>query len=411
MASRNQYKEGISLASGLMARDRHLLMGLYLILIAPAVISSLLPAMSTETAIILSVMERFLHANFFYILLRRWFGFFSTPEYTPSITSYLIIMGVHLFFWCIVTLPVLAPDIGIPEAFDLIVIVLLVPISAIALRYFFYFVPVMLGRSNARSIIRESDHFTTFHRALPLKILLPPLVVSTLYTGLITGFSPDVRHTAAALLIDAGDGIFWVLSCYLSLGVGFSILAKNRPLTSYLDPYLDARLATLRLNAPAWLTGLLHPGHAGKFILLSALIWSGNMVRMWELEPAPSIELKEITYDGKGEVAMKLRLSDAQHFFRGFRPILFRLAGESGDALTASPSEAVTVDGSKGVLYYFPRSRAESELWLKFSLLERADDFNKLIDIYLWYAHKKVAYIDQSKVFAKPSTEARGAVR
>lgn len=396
--ARKWYRDGIVLASALISRDRAFLLAFYPLLVAPACLASLHPALDTGEILILSGVERLLYASFFFILLHRWFAILSAQPRHVSVWAFGIVLAVNGAVWAVMMLPTAAELYGLPEQVDYGGGILLIPLAIIGVRYFFYFMPVMLGYRNPRAILRAADEYTRHHRFLPVKLMIPPLALSAMYSGIVTGFSPDLRHTWVTLLLDVGDGVFWVLSCYLSLGVGLAILAKNRLPITDLDPYLDARLDTMKLKAPGWITGLLNPAHSMRLIIVSALIWVGNMVRLWELTPAPEIRLSSVTLHGNNTVAVELHLRDSKYRFRGFRPIMFRIAGESGEPITGSPTSATTAEGRSDILYYYPRTSDESTLTLNFLLVNRAEDFTKLQDLHLWYAHARIAHIDPAKI-------------
>lgn len=395
--ARKNYRDGISLAGGLLVHDFAFLVGLYPFLIIPALSTTLLPVLTGERVLWFSAVERLIYATFFFLVLNRWFGKFSVTH-RSRVYAYLLIVAVNLMLWCVMTTLASGEMFGLPQAFEYLGLLLLIPLIGMGMRYFFYFMPAMLGDSKPGTILQQADEYTKYHLSLPVKLLIPPLLISTLYSGVVTGFSPDVRHTWVSLLLDAGDGLFWVLSCYLALGVGLSILAKNRLMITELDPYLDARLETLRLQSPSWLTGILDPAHGAKLILVSALIWIGNMIRLWELPPAPSISLAGVVVQENSDVTVTLDLKDPEYTFRGFRPIMLRIAGETGELLSGSPVESKVSGAPLDALFYYPRTGVDSKLTLTFKLINRADDFKKLEDIYLWYGNVRLAHIKPSSI-------------
>jgi hypothetical protein len=103
-------------------------------------------------------------------------------------------------------------------------------------------------------------------------------------------------------------------------------------------------------------------------------------------------------------VHVDLQAEDDSFYFRGFRPLQFRLTDEGGTEIKSPFPDRATIDGAaQDVRVFFPERREKISLQLTFSLQARADASpqENLENLQLWYGGTKIARVRPEQPEAK----------
>lgn len=389
--SHRQYRDGVKLASSLIARDSLLILLLWPLLFTCSVITHFVTPLTYELLTLLTIIERAGCTLFFFLIARRWIKEFTSGNINPGFICFLRLVSINLSLWFLVSLSSLSSTLQHSYNLQLIYLFLLIPFLGFTLQFYFYFMPILFGIRSWREILQESLTYIPFHRSLPLKLIAGPLVLSLFFVSVIHMIAPDGRYLSVSVGMDIAESVFWILNTYLSLGVGFSILSDrvNAPL---VNPYLKSRLDTLRAFAPGAVSAVLSPGNGLKFATVTALILYANLMRLWDTPPAPTLTIQSVAIEEKNAV-VQLAAEDKEFHFRGFNPALFHMAGETGEPIS-SKAPAVLADGKEVELGLpFSRNEDSTVLQVTFTLVNRAEDIKSLKDVYLWYGQVKLIHL------------------
>ena len=102
------------------------------------------------------------------------------------------------------------------------------------------------------------------------------------------------------------------------------------------------------------------------------------------MKPAPSLEVVRVE-PTRDTLKLTLKARDPDFHFRGFEPLNFMVAGESGTIISSRPSEASIDDGTNKIIFGFPHAEDEYTFTLSFPIEHRAGDYTHLEDLHLWY--------------------------
>lgn len=278
---------------------------------------------------------------------------------------------------------------------QLLTIVMLILLGDIAFRYYFLFMPLVLGARLQRSTFAAARRYTAGRRALPLRVLGPPLVIMLLLWAVIRLPAPDARFEAADWALLLTDKIFWVLAVHLSVAAGLWRLDDRDWQRCRLDPYRAARLQTLRSQAPRTLASLLTVRTAVRLLVACLIVEAVNIVRLQAMPPSAQITVEHIRITGN-KTELQLSLVDQEHRFRGFNPYFLRLAGENIRDVVAVMPSGVWLDPEHRAPFDAASfaGQASARLAVEFTTNRDTSALKDLRDLHLWYLGTKLMLLN-----------------
>lgn len=385
-------------------QDRLFLIPAWLLLSIPGLLVALPGAAghSHETTFVLQILDRLFELTFLFAVGRRWLIRFKASPLSPlaGLRSYLLLMFTGFVFWLLFSIPLLVIIGSISIAVKSVFVFMLLPATLLALKFYMYFFPLTLGISNMREVLNMASGFLNTDRALPLRILAAPAGWSLLLAGLARLPSPDGR-------LPVLDGIsvlclasFWVFSTYLSIAAGLRCLDDLNWKRFALEPYRQARLTTLIVQAPGLAGRLLTPRSGLILMLIGGLVWLGNLQRLATLPPAAEIKLQKIEVS-ENRAILELEVTDPDYSLRGFVPLYFALAGQNREILSAYPVRATLKQSGTDALFGLPSSPG-AVLELEFTTDRDQDSLLALEDAYLWYRHARITLLNFKGASVRP---------
>lgn len=394
------------LTAGLIAVDLRLLLISYPIISLPSVIEDFLNPLNSFTALALSLTEKVLQLIFLCVFSHRWANRLRKDPKELSFASLLNILITGLVLWCLLALPpfiALRTDKSDFDFLPSLLLLGLIPGVVIGFRYWMYFLPMSFGRKPLLQSLVIAKSFVVVDKWLPLKTLVGPLGVSLLLMSLLSIPYPDGRSAALNGLIDITSGLIWLLSCYTSLAFGLLMLSEKSWYELSLDPYREARLSTIVLQSVWPLTNLLNVKAGLRMLLLSALIWFGNIIRLEFMPPSGRVEVVS-AFAEEDKAFVQLKITDQGFKFRGMQPVAFSLAGGQFIESGANPSHIVcrypnivrvadAKNPSDNFLFSLPRQPGELTVDLEFQCSRSGAALRELEDLFLWYRKVKLDQI------------------
>lgn len=379
------------LASGLFAADLPLVLLLYPVLVAPSVLASILGGVSEQLspsffgATFLGA-ERIFGLLFTLVIALRWrgkLGFQKSLVKFSSIFSYFF-FGIGVWLAWIVpsaTMSIGAEPSGVPIGN----LILLICAAAISIRYYFYFFSFSFGSCTFGEGLTSAASFIKKEWLLPVKATIAPLSVMLLATGFASAPYPDGRYWQLVAFAEGLGGIYWVLSTYLGLAYGLLLMDGKTWHELKLDPYREPRFESISKEAKPFVSKLFLPRSGVTLLVLSILVWFGNMIRVTTMPPPVSIEVNEATVS-ENKVLLKLKIEDDKFKFHGIYPKLFSLAGETGTRIAGLP-EKVSIDGftEADTPLSLQGLKSPVGLSLEFSTDRSGRALTELKDLFLWY--------------------------
>lgn len=396
-----------SIAAGLIWQDRAILLPLYLLTIAPMLYASLSNLIDPMSWFYVKAAERLLQLAALYFIGWRALRSLSSTARGVNILSLCVMLIAGLLLWLAFFLPGnLVAAIGQSDA-SVLSLLLMLPIFIFTYLYYFYFFPLIMHINRPAAVLHLARSFTRIDKLLPVKVCVAPAGIMYLIQALCYVPFPDGRDFILALTSEIFGGVFWILSAYLSIACGIVFISDKVWHEAQLVPYRQSRLTTLAIQSISWLPNVLRPISGLQMLAISLLLWTANYARMAEMAPAPSISIKEISLKDE-RVELKLNLSDSKYRFRGFQPLLFRLAGEQNKTVAAPPQSARIEGSEQDVRIFFPREKDETSLSLVFQADRKAEDLRQLEDLYLWYGGAKISLLDMKHAsLAQTTTETK----
>ena len=332
------YKEIFPTAAALLWQDRYRILALYVLLVGASLVANVLKLEDSSAYLALALIDRLLQLLFTYLVVTRWLRKLSTAA---RVFSWPVILRYFLFgtgIWCLFTTPLLllykSSPLLLSGSFFLIGIAIW-----LSLRFYFYAVPVLLGRPSLKASLDLAIKITEGDRWLAIKLLVAPCGILSALLAVVLSFSPDGRLRWINYASELVSGIFWILTTYLAVAASFLRLSDEVWREENLEPYRTARLSTLDFQGSSWLARQLRPAHGFGWLLISALIWIGNMMRLFSMPPPGTLEVRKISAEGS-KVTLELHLSDPEHHFQGLQPVYFALAGEQRAVISQTPASA-----------------------------------------------------------------------
>jgi len=384
-----------SLAAGLIRNDLYRLPFFLIALAIPSILASQSIVAKPDFGFALALAERAIYLGCLFLLVKSWLNRLGAPTFSASANlkclTKLFLFGYMI--WSLIAIPMVAQLAPIAVELKLFFLLMLLVGGSLILTYFFYFFPAINSAMSWKEIALISKELSGSMRLAALKCLAAPMGIASLLMSLALAPSPDGRMPIFLIMADGFQSLFWVLSSYLSLAFCLRFLPEKEWERSKLDHYRQARLTTLAVQGPAWLSAILAPRGGLTALFVSAFIWGGNAVQISTLAPSPEIKLIESEISGKN-VILKLGLSDEQFQFKGFLPMHFALAGNNRELVAAQPSK-LKVNGEKREMFFgFAPNTDKAEIELTFRTERQVKELTALEDLNLWYRHFKVMHLD-----------------
>ncbi len=401
-----QFFEIGELASGMIRDDLLPLLLLYPLLILPQILATLSgEAGGAFSYWALPLTERLVQIAVFYFICRRWANRLKShenPGINPNPFSFLLL---GLIFWAFVEGPVLTilwlPESNFRLFFPMIWTICLI----LTLRFYFYFLPLMLGQRSLKEALGFSSRISQMDFFLPIRVMLAPFAIMTFLSHLISAFSPDERWLLVRYLLSFSSGLFFVLSSYLSIATGLTLLSTKQWREFQLDPYRRARLETLKIRGNALVARLLLPKNGVKILVLAVLIAVGNLFQLNSTPPTAKIKVEKI-FVSDNLITLEISASDPEFKLRGLNPHLFAVAGNDFELISENPlPRSILVNGKalEGSALSGAPEAAEARFTIAFAANRKADELTLLKDLNLWYRRVKIEHLSMKTAEIKPN--------
>lgn len=360
----------------------------------PAVLLGLLYIEDDKTTILVSGLEKLLSSLLFISFLRSVFAYLGKE----ARGSFVATTAVVLFFqlaWLLNHLPLFStlaterllehvPN-GANAQYGLTVMVILFSVIMLlwGARWYFSFVPLVIEGKNVQEAFSHAPVTTQFSRRNALLCIATALIISSCLELLIQIVGSGWRYVDQVAAISSG--VYWLISSCLSVAIALEGLRVDIP-----ESLLSAETILKDRAAPYFgAVGL------GRYIVIMFALGALQMYQVTTAVPSGSYKIEKIQYDQKAaELTVRLSVSDPKGHFSNFQPLLLRVAGENGFALSGSTEVLEPKNFSEVV-----RDEPETVVFdLRFKIVNRADDFENLSDRFIWYGIHRLAPLNDSSI-------------
>jgi hypothetical protein len=382
-------KEASTIAAGFLAAHWKSLLLLYCLAVLPALLFSLLELKASAMNLGLMALQQLIYllvlSKIASLALKEIFG--VTQKFGYQALARICFLGMGL--WLSYTLAILAVASPTSTEVKTIALFLIGPALYLNLRYYFFYVPPLLRQPAALSFdLSQAAELSKNRLKIILLSLVGPGGLHALASAIISGLSPDQRHLSVVLALDATSGLFFLLNAAISISLAIHFL----PQTNLGTGLATAATARLSLQAPNWLAAAFQPNKGFVMLMLACLVWAGNLMRLAELPPAPTLVVHHAeTKDSK--LLLKLDATDTTYKFRGFHPVFFHLASNLRTPLADRPLRVTKQGEPDDILFELPRGTGPITLQLEFETNRTQQDLAALEDLFLWYRGAKIAKI------------------
>ncbi|MBX7139311.1 MAG: hypothetical protein K1X83_15155 [Oligoflexia bacterium] len=394
-SSSQTFKDTCALAAGMLRQDGLKLLLLYPLICIPGVLESTQNALSPKMSLVLSILERFTGLLFCFIVTRSWCRRLAKdrPRLGHSAGSFAELLLCGLVIWVMFAVPLLAQFAAPNPTTKLFFSLLLIPAIALSIRYYFYFFFTSIGMRPIFKALTAASSINRGGAGLVVMTLCAPLGIMLTSTALVLAISPDGRSPGIEFGANLLVGIFWLLSSYLATATVFDRLPQTIWDELELDPYRNARLTTLKVQAPPWLSYLLRPRTGATLLFVSAFLWWGNTIKVATLPPTPKISVQHISIDDD-RVSLTITLADPDYHFRGFNPHHFLLAGKNRELISGPPERIFPVGADPEGPLRIDKNVTTLNLIVEFIASRSGAELAELEDLHLWYRHSQLMRLD-----------------
>jgi len=388
------------IAAGFLWEDRSILLPLLLILTVPGAMALLYEPLSTQYPILIGITKRIVDLSVLLFVCHRWIDRLQVEGHSLNTDTIFRFLSAGLGMWLLFEVPLLGIQAQFSPTLTLLAIFLFIPATIVALRYFFYFFPIVLQIDKVTEILAVTRSYTMQNRFLAVKALLAPLAIMMFLVALTLAISPDERESYVTWLKVASTESFWLLSTYLAVAFGFTNLKAAEWSTYGFKPEREELLKGLESYGPQWIGKILKPKNGVKIILLSLLIGVGNQVRLFNTPPSVTFNVQSIEIEGS-TIRLTIDLTDEEFHFSGFTPFGLTLAGEKGQSIVQplrSPQK-VFVDGVpvSWTDLVVSKDTINLTLTVEFTTNRTSDSLKKLEDLHLWYWNARIVWLDMGR--------------
>lgn len=385
-----------AVAAGLLKNDSHLIVPLLLLLSLSGVAQALELSPKFREAIGLQLIERFIQLAVLVFVVLRWRTKLGR-EGQASVSAFAVtsrMMLVGFLVWGALMSPTFLLLFSTNPAITLPICILFTVGIFWWFRFYFYF--LVYGILGSSLLTGVSQTLAIGRRAptAAVRSLVAPVALTSLLVWLVALPSPDGRSVGWAAAGAAVQGVFWLLSIYTGLGLGLLLLDEQEWRGAKLDAYRKERLETLEAQGRASFVNFLSPASGVKIFVLAVCVMAFNLVQALHTPPAASIKVVSLQAEDQ-VLRVALELKDTDYHFRGFNPLGFSVASQTGYSISTELVRiSRTPNGKKGERE-FEVSEDEQKgpvmLYLEFATNKTDDVLRSLDNMWLWYNQVTIA--------------------
>ena len=249
-------------------------------------------------------------------------------------------------------------------------------ILLIASRWYFFFIPYLLENKSLSESFSSTGKDILFSRKLAIQFIACGIVVSACYEQVTNLIFLENGHDVPILMPDFGASIQWII------GTGLAIAAAMHSLRLSPSGFFQQPIGTRGI-----LPTFFGANGLGKFIVVLLLTAGIQLYQLTTALPSVQFAVSAVNYDQSNSLlTVTLHARDPENTFATFQPLLLRIAGEDGFALSGMTVLTNPENYPQSVL----SSPATMDMTVQFKIINRADDFEKLTDVYLYYGSHKL---------------------
>lgn len=361
---------------------------------ATGVISSINPEFLLSYSNYQMILERGIQLWILYAITKRWKLKLAIQNVNSTIRTEILFVFFGFALWGSIMGPIVG--LTIIKSGSFILLFLLGVGSYYSLIYYFYHIPLIFGSLSLRHSLQVAKELIEQDRFLPFKIIGSASGITILLFAILSAPYPDGRSVLFNSLALVASGLFWVLSCYLSLAAACLLLSDKYWHEWKLDPYRSSRFETLGKYGSSIINEILTPKGATIAILLGCMCMAANFFRSQDMPPPSTIIVESATVKDD-IVTVKLNLSDEVYSFRGTSPMNFALAGESRAVISAVPESVSDSVSGEDKMFLIPKDQKQERITLTFKADRPAEALVALKDLYLWYKNVKISHLQLSR--------------
>jgi hypothetical protein len=385
-----------ALAAGLLKNDLRLIPLLLLLLSLSGVAQTLQSSSNFSDVLGLQLVERFVQLAVLVFVIVRWRKKLAREGHSSvhplAVGSRVMLVG--FLVWGALMSPTFLllfstnPAISLPLSIFFIVGVFW------WFRFYFYFLVYGILGTSLRMGISQTLELGRRSPTAAVRSLVAPVALTSLIVWLVALPSPDGRSVEWAAAGAAAQGIFWLLSIYTGLGLGLLLLDDQEWRGAKLDAYRKERLETLEAQGRASFLNFLSPASGVKMFVLAVVVMVFNLFQALHTPPAAAIKL--VSWSAQDQILrVALELKDPEYHFRGFNPVAFSIASQTGYGIS---TELVRIgrspEGKRGEREFEvteDEKKGAVTLYLEFATNKRDDVLRSLDNMWLWYNQVSIA--------------------
>lgn len=392
-----------ALAWGMLKSDRFVLLPLLALLCVAVFFDSAFEPTDLVPTWSVIILERFSQLTVFSIVVYRWRKRLELTggPHIHFLRSFWQTLLVGFVLWSGLLLPLLALSYSDDQILMLVATFVATIALVLTLRLFFYYVVIGFLGGTLRQVVPSSRALTLKEFSGPIRSLVGPLAITALLVSLASMPYPDGRSLFWTTLASASESVFWLLSTYTGLAFALLLIDDSSWRSAGLDPYRLQRLQTLELQGRTKAARLLSVPVGIKILLLALLVFLGNVTRQITQPPAATVTLDKLQIDDR-VVRVSLKIADPEFKYRGFRPIAFNLAGETGLPVATGLSKASLSPTDDKKLSSLDPVSTPLTLYLEFPVNRSRDDLILLEDLWIWYQMKPLIHLSKEDLEGHP---------
>lgn len=389
-------------AAGMLYQDRFWIGKLYLLLVLPPYLAS--TSSGFQLGLILQIAERFFELGALFLIGKRWLAKLKNSKssnelQTDNFRQFIVLVSYGFALWLLFQGPAVFVLTSPLPALKLLGMITWSVTIMICLIYYFYFLPILLGRLDFASIRQQSRELFNADRLLALKTLVTPFALLALFTNLLGIFQLDNGVQSILNGKTFFGALYFILASYLAMAAGLLSLKQKEWHDFGLDPYREARFGTLRLMAPAWLAKLLLPGSGLKLMIVAILLGLANMAALAGRAPQAEIKVQAIAITGS-QLKITLHATATPDQLNNLVPVMFSIAGPEGQTISESRQPVEIKMNGRPFNPFQSIIRADQNqltIELLFNTNRQAQDLQQLNDLYLWYNQARLQLLNMTK--------------
>jgi hypothetical protein len=389
-----------AIAGALIAREPRTSLTFYLILLVPLVLRHSGVLENLPHWFLSGAVHRFFEILFLFVAGSYLLQSISCPEskrlaFTKQRMSFLLLLFFGFSFWLMSTIPVQIISGTYNTSIKLGMFFVSGAAIYLGLRYYFYFVPIVLGIKDPLKCLQFAASITQGRVLLSLLVMFAPMTIMFFLKAVVHIASPDGRIAAVSILAEAFDPVYWFLSTYLAFSFAAVFMADPLRVPAEIGKDLHLRLAAIEGNSPA-ISRFLKPKNCGLLLVVTISLGLANLFRLFSLPPGPDILVEEISIK-KNALELVLYMEDEKYNFRGFMPQALILAGEHGSIVSRGTSIVKAVHNGEISRSGIKTGEKEVLAVVRFATELNENSLRSLEDLYLWYFGTRLKHLQTSE--------------